>query len=44
MCPALRAMTLLETRGQPSVWVHQEKITRDGAVWGQGHNFHVRPP
>lgn len=38
MGPALRATTLPATREQPPVWLHQKQDTRDGSMWGRGHN------
>lgn len=37
-CLALRAMTLPATKGQPPVWLHQKEDTRNGLVWGKGHD------
>lgn len=37
-CPAPRASSLPETRGQPPLWLHQKQDARDGFVWGKGHN------
>lgn len=44
VCLELRAITLPATRGQPPVWLHQEKVTGDGAVWGQRHDSPCQNP